>query len=27
LNDMGISRGDIGNIARGIHIPRDGWRR
>jgi hypothetical protein len=27
LNDMGISRGDIGNIARGISVPRDGWRR
>lgn len=25
LNDMGICRGDIPNIARGEHVPRDGW--
>lgn len=26
LNDMGICRGDIKNIAMGENVPRDGWR-
>ncbi len=25
LQDMGICRGDISNIARGESVPRDGW--